>query len=104
MPNEVAAIDPLGKTIYLLPGILFTESEADEIYDDATTVIKRPAILVEVNENNETQFYYFRSIGWNKTLLLIVRWNSGRWEAYNCIKNPSSQILSSILKKGKQIL
>ena len=104
MPNEVAAIDPLGKTIFLLPGIFFTENEADEIYDDATTVNKKPAILVEVNENNETQFYYFRSIGWNKTFLIISRWNNERWEAYNFIKNPSSETLSAILKKGKQIL
>lgn len=103
MPNEVDAIDPLGKTIYLLPGILFTENEADEIYDDAATVIKKPALVIEVNENSKTQYYYFRSIGWNKTLLLVAHWNNERWEAYNCIKNPTSDMLSAILKKGKQI-
>jgi hypothetical protein len=104
MPNEVAVIDPLGKTIYLLPGILFSENEAEEIYDDATVVIKKPALLVEVHENNATQLYYFRSIGWNKTLLIITRRDNERWEAYSCVKNPSSEILSAILKKGKQLI
>jgi len=104
MTNEVIATDPFGKTIHLLPEILFAEREANENYDDAATVIKKPAMLVEVNENNERQLYYFRSVGWNSTLLITVRSNNGRWEAYNCIKNPSSKTLSSILKKGKQIL
>jgi hypothetical protein len=104
MANGVTAIDPLGKTIHLLPGIFFTRNEANEIYDDAAEVIQKPALLVEVHENKETQFYYFRSIGWNNTLLIIARFHSDRWEAYDCIKNPSSKMLSSILKKGTQIL
>jgi hypothetical protein len=104
MPNEVAVIDPLGKTIYLLPGILFSENEAEEIYDDAAAVIEKPALLVEVHDNNVTELCYFRSIGWNKTLLIIARWNNGRWEADHCIKNPSSETLSAILKKGDQLI
>lgn len=104
MLNEVAAKDPLGKTIYLLNGFFFAENEENGIYDDATVVIKKPAILIEADEVDGKEFYYFRSIGWNKTLLLAVRWNNERWEAYKCIKNPSSEMLSEILKKGKQII
>lgn len=103
MTNEVFAIDPLGKTIYLLSEIFFIESEANEIYDDATTVIKKPAFIIEIKENNDTQFYYFRSVGWNNTLLIKVRLDNNRWEAYDWIKNPSSEILLFVLKKGKQI-
>jgi hypothetical protein len=103
MTNEVFAMDPFGKTIHLLPEIFFIESEAQEIYDDVTTVIKKPAIIIEVKENNETQFYYFRSIGWRNTLLIKARLNNDRWEAYDCIRNPSSEILLSFLKRGKQI-
>ena len=104
MPNEVVVIDPLGKTIHLLPGVFFSENEAEEIYDDATTVIKKPALLVESHENNTTQLYYFRSIGWNKTFLIITKWDHERWEAYSYIKNPSSETLSAILKKGNQLI
>jgi len=104
MPKEVAVIDPLGKTIFLLPAIFFDENEAEEIYDDATAVIKKPAMLFEVQENNATQFYYFRSIGWKKTLLIMTTWGNDRWEAHDCIKNPSSKLLGHLLKKGKQLI
>ena len=104
MPEEVAVTDPLGKTIFLLPAIFFAKNEAEEIYDDATAVIERPAMLVEVKESTTTQFYYFRSVGWKKTLLIVASWNINRWEAHDCIKNPSSTFLSELLKKGKQLI
>ena len=104
MTNEVIAKDPFGKMIHILPEIFFNESESQEIYDDAATVVKKPAIVVEVNEGHETRFYYFRSVGWHNTLLITTRLNNGRWEAYDCIKNPSSEVLLSVLKKGKQLL
>jgi hypothetical protein len=93
MPNEVIVSDPLGKTICFLPEILFSQNGKEEIYDDATTVIKKAA-LVEVQENKTIQRYYFRSIGNNKTLLITVRQNVDRWEAHSCIKNPSREICS----------
>jgi hypothetical protein len=102
MPDELTVIDPLGKTIYLLPEFC-AENEPQEIYDDVTIIIRKPAMLIETNENDETRFYYFRSVGWNKTLFIITHWKNNRWEAYKCIKNPSGEILSIILKKGKQI-
>ena len=104
MTNDVIATDPLGKTIHLLPADLFAQNESNEIYDDVATVIRKPAMLIEVKENDESQYYYFRSVGWNNTLLIIVRSNNNQWEAYDYIKNPSSQMLSSILKQGKQLL
>lgn len=103
MANQMATIDPLGRIIYLLPDIFFIQNPENDIYDDATTVIKKPAMIIEINEKNQTEFYYFRSVGWNKTFLIIVRSNNNRWEAYNRINNPSEELISTILKKGKQI-
>jgi hypothetical protein len=105
MTNEVIARDPLGKSVFLIDGIFFSKKEPDEIYDDAATVIKKPAMIVEVNEHERTEFYYFRSVGWNNTLLITVHFNnkSNRWEAHDYIKNPSSHVLSNLLKKGRQI-
>jgi hypothetical protein len=102
MPNEVVAIDPLGKTIYL-PRTSYTENEAAEIYDDAATVVEKPALIIEVTENGETQFYYFRSVGWNSTLLIVARFMNERWEAYEFVKNAASELLLSVLKRGKQV-
>jgi hypothetical protein len=105
MTNEVIARDPLGKSVFLIDGIFISKKESDEIYDDAATVIKKPAMIIEAGENERTEFYYFRSIGWNNTLLIAVHFNnnSKRWEAHDYIKNPSSQMLSNLLKKGRQI-
>lgn len=105
MANEIMRVtDPLGKTIFLLPGLCADENEEQEIYDDATTVIEKPAMLIESRQNDETSLYYFRSVGWHNTLLITVKLKEGRWEACECKKNPSSQDLSALLKKGKQII
>lgn len=105
MTNEVIARDPLGKSVFLIDGIFLSGIESDEIYDDAATVIKKPAMIIEAVENERTELYYFRSIGWNNTLLITVRFNNNNkhWEAHDYIKNPSTQMLSNLLKKGKQI-
>lgn len=105
MANEAIAIDPLGNAVYLLDQICHSDpGKEQEIYDDATTVIQKPAILVEISEENEKQLYYFRSIGWHHTLLIIARYFNNRWEAYDSVKDPSNDELAAILKKGKQIL
>lgn len=105
MANEVmSVIDPLGRTVFLLPGIAMDKNEEQGIFDGAVTVIQKPAMLIEVSENDETEFYYFRSVGWNYTMLIKVQFKNGRWEAYHCIKNPSNKELTQILKRGKQIL
>ena len=41
MANQMATIDPLGRIIYLLPDIFFIQNPENDIYDDATTVIKK---------------------------------------------------------------
>lgn len=105
MANEVASVmDPLGKNIYLLSNIILDKNEDDGIYDDATTIIRKPAILIELKEEDRSELYYFRSIGWNKTMMIKVRFNNNRWEAYQCIKNPSSNEVTSLLRKGKQLI
>ena len=104
MTNEVIVIDPLGQYVHLLPGIPFSENEEQEIYDGAATVITKPAILIEIRQKERTEFYYFRSVGWNKTLLLITRFKDDHWEAYKCVKNPPSEMLSYLLQTGRQII
>jgi len=103
MTSAVTVVDPLGKIIYLLPHLILKLNSAKDIIDEISTVITKPAILVEVKENKETELYYFRSVGSNKTFLIIIRLINKRWEAYQCIKNPAGVMLSTVLKKGKQI-
>ncbi|MFL5788642.1 MAG: hypothetical protein ACJ748_11360 [Flavisolibacter sp.] len=107
MANEVtSATDPLGNTIFLLEGIcLDEENKPDpEVYDSAVTVIQKPALVVRVETDDVLEHYYFRSVGWHNTLLITVRFRNERWESYKCVRNPSSEELSELLKNGKQII
>jgi hypothetical protein len=104
--GEVRSImDPFNNKIYLLDGVCATSADQNpEIYDDASVVIRKPAMLVEVKANDLKEMYYFRSIGWHNTMLIMVRFNNERWETFNCEKNPSNETLSGILKKGRQLI
>jgi len=104
MPGEFTAADPLGNIVHLLPEVYFSEDKEMGIYDDVTMVIKRPAALIEVKEDDATEYYYYRSVGWNKALLVVSRFYNERWEAFRLIQNPSSEMMSGLLKKGKQVV
>lgn len=106
MANEVmSVVDPLGNTVFLLDAICTNEKNRDnEIYDDAATVVQRPAMMIEVNEQDSKELYYYRSIGWHHTLLIVSRFVNHRWEAFHCIQNPTNRELSEILKRGRQLL
>jgi hypothetical protein len=104
MPGELTATDPLGNTVYLLPEVYLAGKKAEDVYDDVTMVIKRPAALIELQEQNQSQYYYFRSVGWNKALLITTRFDNDRWEAFRLVENPSADMMSAILKKGKQLI
>ena len=104
--EENAVIDPLGNTIFLLQDVCLNQ-HADQdslIYDDAATAIRKPALFIEVKENEKTELFYFRSVGWNHTILIKARFNNNRWEIDKCTINPSTEQLSEILQKGKQLL
>ena len=104
MPDELTAIDPLGRTIYLPAADYSTDDNAIGVFDDVTAVIKRPAVVIEVKENEKTEYYYFRSVGWNKALLIITHLHNGRWEAYRHVWNPTAEMMSNVLGRGKQVV
>ena len=106
MANEVMSVkDPLGNTIFLLEGICVENEEPDpEIYDSATTVIQKPAMIIRVESDQIIQHYYFRSVGWHNTLLISVQFNGEKWISDKCFRNPSNEKLAALLKNGKQIL
>jgi hypothetical protein len=106
MANEViSVIDPLGNTIYLQENICVENEKPDpEIYDTAINVIQKPAMLIKVEKDHSVQHYYFRSVGWQNTMLISVVFASGKWLSDKCVRNPSNEELSELLKAGKQIL
>src|SRR3954469_13325904 len=106
MNNEARkVVDPLGNTVVILPGTGMGGKalQDPDIFDDIPTVIQRPAMMIDVREP-ERALYYFRSIGWNSTILLATRQLDDHWEIFECIKNPPNETLSDLMRKGTQVL
>jgi hypothetical protein len=104
MANEARAVtDPLGNAVFLLDDLSKFTAKGG-IYDDATTVITKPALVIETIEDNEKEMHYFRSIGWDHTMLITVHFRNNRWEASSYLRDPPNDMLAVILKKGKQLL
>ena len=105
MASDVrSVIDPLGNEIILLHEITLHPGDDDETYDDPEMVISKPAMLFEVRRENKKQMFYFRYIGGDSTLLILVDYKNNRWETTESIKNPTTEMLSKIMKSGKQLL
>ncbi len=106
MSTDVNTIqDPLGRTIYLLQYAEVDVQEiSHELYDDAATVIRKPAMLFEVIKELDKQLFYFRSTGWQRTMLVIVHFQNQRWETLRYVNNPSNEMLSEMMKNGSQLI
>jgi hypothetical protein len=108
MANDGSSIitDPLGNQVKFLDSLCAADQfkPEGEVYDDLTTVISRPALLIELTGSIPIELYYYRSIGWNLTLLIGVRKSGSGWEAFQCQRNPEFAVLSGLLKNGKQLI
>lgn len=106
MPGESRIVtDPFNNRIYLISGICDSiNGNLSEIYDHASMVIEKPAICIELKQNNTKEIYYYRSIDWHHTMLITVQYKNDRWETSHCEKNPTNEKLSGILKNGRQLL
>lgn len=106
MTNGARTItDPFNNKIHLVEGICQVSPDTHpDVYDDAAMVIHKPAMMVELKSEAVKELYYFRSIGWHKTLLIGVHLQDEEWVTFSCEKNPSNELLSNLLKKGRQLV
>ena len=106
MANEVMSVnDPLGNTIFLLEGLCIENEEpGNEVYDTAIHVIQKPAMVIRIETDQIIRHYYYRSIGWHNTMLISVLFKNGKWLSDKCIRNPSNEELTDLMKTGKQLL
>jgi len=96
-------VDPLGRLIELPAGLCLDEdSQLTDavIYASVRTVIEAPACLIEMSP---THLCYFRSIGWNNTVLLEALYRQETWTAVRCERNPSTALVQALLADGKFI-
>jgi hypothetical protein len=105
MENEDSIItDPLGHAVHLPRELCLLVPEVEgEVYDELATVIEKPAVLIRLT-NLPTELIYYRSIGWNNTLLIKVRDTGKSWLAYSCARNPDIAQLAQLIKQGEQLI
>lgn len=99
-------IDPFGNEILIQQKIVdFKEQikESEEIFDDISKVIERPIMIFRMNEDG-TQLYYLRAIGWNKTMLLGVQKNNNHFEVINYEIDPPIERITELHQMGQRLI
>jgi hypothetical protein len=94
---------PLGDVVIIPQNLCDSdgkERDISDIYDDVSRVIEAPAMLIEVL-GDPVKRYYYRLIGWEKTLLVKTLPQNGKWNAVDCFENPPSDLLTELLTQGQ---
>ena len=105
MLNNTATriLDPSGRDV-LMPESLCIQGSDDPpahlLNDDCQKVIETPACIIELASDH---LFYFRSVGWNFTVLIEAICRDGSWNAVRCLKNPATSYIVSLLRQGKFI-
>lgn len=95
--------DPVGYDIHLPVGICNEgqeEMKQKSAFKSMQQVIEAPSCIIEMPNQ---QRCYFRSLGWNFTVLICVALQEGKWTAISYSKNPSEAHIQELLKEGKFI-
>lgn len=66
--------------------------------------VQKPAIVISEDQSQPHQMHYYRSAEWQETLLLTTQSTNGHWEAARFQRNPSTDILAALIRKGEQLL
>lgn len=94
--------DPLGNEI-LLSQELCATTTGEQLYDTADKVIEQPAYIIRIKIEEGQELYYFRSVGWQTTWMIMARCSTKNWEAMLCLTNPGTTYINQLLVKGQLI-
>lgn len=104
MDNKTTIVtDPRNRQVHL-PADLCLQAEAQgplpPPYDAYAKVVETPACIIETLDQH---VYYFRSLGWNFTVLIETVLYEGHWVATGCYKNPDAAYIQQLLRGGNFI-
>ena len=105
MNNTETIIDPLGNEVLLpqnLSDLNYLGIDILEVFDKPSKVIEAPAMMMQVSGAFDEN-YYFRSVGWENSLLIGTKKIAGKWTVHTVLRNPSSQQLREIYKTGDNV-
>lgn len=98
--------DPYGNQIFIQQEMAdFTRltNSRDELLDDITRVIEKPAMMFRMN-GATTQLYYMRAIGWNKIILVCAQKLQDYFEVTNCELDPPAKKLAELYHWADQLI
>lgn len=98
--DDYIVTDPAGYDIYLPVGLCNKGGEMNipaNVFKSIEEVIEAPSCIIEMPNQGRC---YFRSLGWNLTMLICVELQGGKWTAISCSKNPSEEHIQKLLKEG----
>lgn len=90
--------DPLGNLIQVPPQSscsIFKRS-----LDDIRQVVTSPAFIIQIGLS---ELYFFRLLDWELNLMVVVKAKGTRFIVDGYTINPSVELISSLLEKGKLI-
>jgi hypothetical protein len=102
----IIVTDPLGNEIAIANEVLQVNEKIwkeEGVIDDVTKVIQKPLMLFRMNEGN-VDFFYFRAIGWNKTMLIGVQKREEHLEAVNYEIDPPVATIGILHKNGERMI
>lgn len=104
MENKTTIItDPRNREVHLPDGLCMqggAEGLPPNAYEDYAKVVETPACIIEWPDEH---VFYFRSLGWNFTVLIETAFMDDRWLATACYKNPDPAYIRTLLKDGNFI-
>jgi hypothetical protein len=89
--------DPLGNTIQIPAGVL---DHCSRDIADISTVITAPSFIIR---EREEKIYFFKLITWKINMLVEACLQENDFVVQSCQENPSTEYISSLLKKGNLI-
>jgi hypothetical protein len=100
--DVVILIDPTGTRISVGKHFICdTDAPADDLYNGIIDVIERPALIIE--SSALLRRFYFRSVGWNHTMLITTNYTNDVWLVTRCQFDPDNAVLSTLYMQGKQV-
>jgi hypothetical protein len=103
IPNLL--VDPFGLEIILEDEDCFSDEKAGgrHYYNDFHSVIEKPAYIINLPSSSPPERYYFRTIGWEISLLIRSQLIGKEWRANHCEVDPADDHIKKLAEKGQII-
>lgn len=98
--------DPFGNEVAIQQAVFeFARQliQSEDVLDDIHKVIERPAMIFKMKEGC-LQLFYFRAIGWNRTMLIEVQKTNQHFEVVNYEVDPPLPRLAELNLKGERLI